>query len=125
MEDISKPFDVMIQKERVKQLSSVVSVGGDSIYILVKIKFIVKFSKTSYHSLCTAGSFNVPTASFDPCFNFDVPNHGVGSFPHEKNQKKLAENKKKCIDKKQIQGGSGGGKTWSNCINKKFRTNQS
>ena len=56
---------------------------------LVKIKSIIKLANTSYHSLCTSGAPNIPTTSFNPCFNFDAINHGVGSCPHKKNQKKI------------------------------------
>ena len=62
---------------------------GDSLSILVKIKSIVKSSNTNYHSFCTPGAFNVTTISFDPCFNYDAPGHGVGSFPHKKYLKNI------------------------------------
>ena len=64
--------------------------GGYSLSTLVKINLIAKLANTSYHSLCTSGAFNVPTASFNPCFNVDVPNHGVGSCPKKKYHKKIA-----------------------------------
>ena len=81
----------MLHQERVKQLSSGVLMGRYSLSTLVKIKSIVKWSNNSYHSLCTSGAINVPTASFNPCFNFDAPNHGVGSLPHKKYQNNIAE----------------------------------
>ena len=74
--------------------------GGDSLYTLDKIKFIVKLYNTSYHSLCASGAFNVPTVILNPCFNCDAPNHDVDSFPHKKDQKKIAENNKKLIEMK-------------------------
>ena len=73
----------------------------------------------------TAVAFNVPTAGFNPCFGFYAPNHGVGSFPHNKYQNNIAENNKKFIEMKQIQDEGGGGKTWFKRSNKKVRTNKS
>ena len=95
VEELRKPFAMMLQKERVTQLIIIVLIGGDSLSTLVNIKAIVKLSNNSYHYLCTSGAFNVPTASFNPCFNCDSTDHGIVSFPH----------------KKQIQGRNGGGKT--------------
>ena len=63
---------------------------GDLLSKLVKTKSVVNLSNTSYHSLCTSGAFNVPTASFNSCFNFDAPDHGFGSFPHNKYQNNIA-----------------------------------
>ena len=97
---------------------------GDSLSILVIIKCIVKLSNTSYHSLCTSGAFNISTISFNTCFYCDSLDHGVNIFPHRKYQMNIAENKKNIINMKQIQGGSGGGKTWANRSNKKGRTNK-
>ena len=93
-------------------------------YKLVNIKLMVKLSNTSYHSLCISGEFNVPTASFNPCFNFYPPNNGVGSLPHKKYQKKIAENRKNFIKIRQSQGGSEGEKTWAKCSNKKGWSNK-
>ena len=98
--------------------------GGDTISILVDINSIVKLSNTSYHSLCTSDTFNIPTASFNPCFDCDALSHGVGSFPHKKDQKKISEKKKKFIKMKQIQGGSGGCKMWVKLSNKKGWANK-
>ena len=84
---------------------------GYLLSILVKRKSVVKLAYTSYHSLCTLGAFNVPTASFNPFFNCDAPDHGFGSCPHKEYQENIAENKKKFINTKQSQCGSGGGKT--------------
>ena len=95
---------MMLQKERVKHLSSGLSMGGDSLSTSLKIKSIVKLANTPYHSLCTSGAFNVPTAIFNPCLNCDSPDHGVGSCPHKKFQKKIAENKRKFIKIKQSKG---------------------
>ena len=67
---------------------------GDLLSILVKTKSIVKLSNTSHHSLCTPGSFNVPTASFDPIFSCYTPDHVFGSCPHKKFQKNIVEKKK-------------------------------
>ena len=80
----------MLQKERVKNLSSGLSMGGYSLSTLVKVKSIVKLSNNFYHSLCTSGAFNVPTISFSTCFNFDVPDHGVSSFPHKNDHNNIA-----------------------------------
>ena len=63
---------------------------GDLLSKLVKTKCIVKWSNTSYHSLCTSGAFNVPNTSFNPFLNFDAPDHGFGSFPHNKYQNNIA-----------------------------------
>ena len=51
--------------------------GGNPLSTLVKIKYIVKLANTSNHYLCTLVEFNVPTASFNPCFDCDAPEHGV------------------------------------------------
>ena len=119
VEEFSMPFDMMLQQESVKHLSSGVSKKVDSLSTLAKIKYIVKLANTSYHSFCTSGAFNVTTASFNHCFDCDAPNHGIGSCPHKKDQKSIAENKKKLIKMKQIQGGNGGGKMWAKQSNKK------
>ena len=124
VEDFSKTFNMMLQQERVKQLSSGVSMGGYSLSTLLKLNSIVKLDNTSYRSLCKSGAFNIPTASFNRCFNCDARDHGVGSSPHNKYQEKIAENKKNFIKMKQIQGGSGGGKTWDNRSNNRGRTNK-
>ena len=58
--------------------------GGYSLSTLVKIKSIVKFVNTTYHSYYTSYTFNVPTKSFNPSFNCDEPDHGVGIFPLKK-----------------------------------------
>ena len=87
-------------------------------------KSIVKLANTSYHSLCTSVAFNVTTASFNNCFNFDAPDHIVISCPYKKDQNNIAGNKKKFIDMMKTQGGNGGGKTWSKHINKKGRANE-
>ena len=110
---------MMLHQESIKQLISGVSMGGYSLYTSVNIKSIVKLANTYYHYLCTSGSFNVPTPSFNTCFNCYAPKHGVDIFPHNKDQKNILENKKKLIEMKQIQGGSGGGKTWAKHSNKK------
>ena len=73
---------------------------GDLLSILVKTKSIVKLSNTYHHSLCTSGAFNVSTASFNPFFSCDAPDHGFASFTHKKCQKNIAENKKKFINMK-------------------------
>ena len=114
----------MVQKDRVKHLSSGFSMGGHSLSTLVKIKYIVKWANTSYYSLCTSCEFNVPTAIFNPCFNCDAPAHGVVSLPHKKDQNKIAKNKNKFIDMKQIQGGNGWGNSWANFSNKKSWDNK-
>ena len=90
----------------------------------MKIKSIVKLSNTFYHSLCTSGAFNFPTASLKPSFICDATNHGVNSFPHKKDKKNIAENKKKFIKMKESQGGGGGFKTRSKRSNKNFWTNK-
>ena len=125
MEEFSNPFEMMLQQERSKNISSGVSMGWDSLSTLVNIKSIVKWTKTSYHSFCKSGAFNVPNAGFNPCFNCDVPNHGIVSFPQKKDQKKISENKKKFIKMKQSQGVNGGGKTCEKISNKKGRANKS
>ena len=84
MEDFGKPFDMMLQKERVKQLSSGLPMGGYSLSILVKIKSTVNLPNTYYHSLFTSGAFNVPTESFNLCFSCDVTDHGICIFHHKK-----------------------------------------
>ena len=99
-EEFRKPFNVMIQKERVKQLGSIVSMGLYSLSTSVNIKSVIKLDNTSYHYLCTSVAFNVTTASFNPCFSCDATNHGVCSFPHRKDQKKIVGNKNKFIDMK-------------------------
>ena len=91
----------------------------DSLSILVKIKSIVKLDNTSYHCLCTSYAFNIPTTSFNTCFYCDELDHGVGILPHRKYQMNIVENNNNIINMKQIQGGSGGGKNWANCSNKK------
>ena len=125
MEYFSNLFGIMLQQEGAKQLSSGVSMGVDSLSTLVKINSIVKLDNNSYHSLCTSGAFNIPNAIFDSCFNCDAPDHGVVSCPNKKYQKNIAENKKKFIKMKKIQGGSGGIKMWAKRSNKKGRTNKS
>ena len=50
VEEFSNPFGMMIQQERVKNLSSGVSMGGYPMSTLVKINSIVKLANTSYHS---------------------------------------------------------------------------
>ena len=77
VEEFSRPFDMMIQKKRVKQLSSGVSIGGYSLSILPKMKSIVKLSNSSYDSLRTSGAFNVPAVSFSPCLNCVATYHGI------------------------------------------------
>ena len=47
VEYFRNPFDMMLQKEHVKQLSSGMSMGGDSISKLVKIKSVVKLANIS------------------------------------------------------------------------------
>ena len=89
MEEFINTFDMMLHQEHVKHIISGVSMGGYSLSILVKIKSIVKLANTSYHSLCTPGALNVPTENFNHCFNCDAPGHGVGSFPHKKNQENI------------------------------------
>ena len=103
MEEFINPFEMMIQQERVKHIISGVSIGGYSLSKLVKTNSIVKLSNNYYHSLCTPGALNDPTKIFNPCFNFVTPDHGVGSCPHNKYKKNIAENKKKFIDMKQTQ----------------------
>ena len=49
----------------------------------------------------------------------------VVSLKHKKDKKNISENKKKIIEIKQIQGESGGGKTWSKRSNNKGKTNKS
>ena len=88
------------------------------------IKCIVKLSNTSYHSLFTSGAFNISTISFNTCFYCDSFDHGVGILPHRKYQMIIVENNNNIINMKQIQGGSGGGKNWANCSNKKVWTNK-
>ena len=68
---------MILQQKSVKQLSSGVSMGGNPLSTLVKIKYMVKLANTSNHYLCTLVEFNVPTASFNPCFDCDAPEHGV------------------------------------------------
>ena len=53
----------------------------------VKINYIVKLANNYYQLFCTLGEINVPTASFNPCFNRDAPNHGIDSCPDKKDQK--------------------------------------
>ena len=125
VEEFSNPFDMMIQQERVKHISSGVSMRKYSLSKLVNINSIVKLDNISYHSLCTSGAFNVPIARFDPCFDFDSPDHGVGILPQKKYQKNIAENKKKFIEMKKIQVVNGGGKMWANLINNKGWDNKS
>ena len=91
----------------------------------MKTKFIVYLDYTYYHSFCISDAFNVPTASFNPCSNCGAPDHGAGSCPHKKYQKKIAENKNKFIKMKQSQGESRVCKTWAKHSNKKGRTNKS
>ena len=124
VEELIKPFDMMLQKECVKHLSIGVSMGGDLLSTSLKIKSIVKLANTPYHYLCTSGAFNVPTANVNYCLNCDSPDHVFGSFPHKKFQKKISENKRKFIDMNQSKGWSGGGKTWAKNSNKKGRTNK-
>ena len=69
MGNFSNPFYMILQQERVKHLSSGVSMGGDSMSTLVKIRFIVKLYNTSYHYLCISGALNVPNEIFNTCFN--------------------------------------------------------
>ena len=97
---------------------------GDLLSIFVKIKSIVKLAKTSYHSLYTSGEFNVPSTSFNFCFNCDAPDHGFDSCHQKKYQKKIAENKNNLINMNQTQCGSRGGKTWAKRSNKKGWTNK-
>jgi len=116
VEEFKKPFDLMLNQERLIQLGTGVTIGGDCGPTLVKIRNIAKLANTSYHSRCMSGGWNVPTTGLNPCFNCDDPNHGVGNCPHQKDQKKIAENKKKFIEAKKAKQGSGGGgdggKTW-------------
>ena len=100
------------------------SMVGDLLSKLVKTKCIVKWSNTSYHSLCTSGALNVPTAILNSCFNCDATDHGVVSCPHKKDQNKTAENNNKFIRMKKSQGGNGGGKTWAKHSNKKGWNNK-
>ena len=125
VEYFSKPFDMMIQQERVKQLSSGVSMGGDFLSKWVKTNPIVKLANNSYRSLCKSGAFNVPTSSFNSCFNCNAPDHDVGSFPQKRYQKKISGEKKKFIKIKKIQGENGGVKTWDKISNKKCKVNKS
>ena len=104
LEEFIKPFAMMLQKEHVKHISIGVSMGGDSLSTSLKIKSIVKLANTPYHSLCTPGAFNVPTAIFNYCLNCDSPDHVVGSCPHKKFQENIAENKRKFIDMNQNKG---------------------
>ena len=76
--------------------------GGDSLSTIAKVNFIFKLADTSCHSFGVSGAFNVPTASFNHCFDFDSPDNGVGSCPHKKYQKKISDNKKNFIEIKQI-----------------------
>ena len=124
VEEFRKTFDMMLQQERVKHLSSGVSIRGDSLSTLVNIKFIGKLANNSYHSLCTSGALNVPTAILNYCFKCDATDHGVVSFPHKKDQNKTAENNNKFIRMKKSQGGNGGGKTWAKHSNKKGWNNK-
>ena len=62
--DLSNTFDMMLHQERVKKISSVVSMLGDSLSTLVKIKSNFKLTNTSYLSLFISGTFNVTTAIF-------------------------------------------------------------
>ena len=91
----------------------------------MNIKSIVKLANTSYQSLCILGAFNVPTASFNPCLDFDEPNHGVGNCPQKKDQKNISKNKKNFINVNQSPGGSVGEKTWAKRSNKKGQANKS
>ena len=93
-------------------------------YTSVKTKSIVKLAKTSYHSLCTPGAFNVPTVSFNPYLNCDAPDHGVVDFPQNKEQKKIAENMENFIEIKKSQCGNVWGKPWTKHSNKNGRANK-
>ena len=53
VEYLSKTFDMMLQQERVKHISSGVSMRKYSLSKLVNINSIVKLDNISYHSLCT------------------------------------------------------------------------
>ena len=120
-----KPFNMMLHQERIKQFNGVLSMGGNSLSTLVKIKSVVKLANNSYHSLCIPGAFNDVTTSFNTCFNCAATEHGIVSFPERKYQNEIAENKNKFIDVKQSQGESEGVKTWAKRSNKKSLTNKS
>ena len=113
----------MLQKDLVKQVSSGVSLGGYSMSTLLNHNSMIKLANNSYHSLCISCAFNVTTAIFNHCFNFDSPEHGVVSCPHKKYQKNILYDNNNFIEIKQIQGGSGGGKTWAKCSDKKGQAN--
>ena len=99
--------------------------GGDSLSTLVNIKSIIKLANTSYHSLCTSGISNVPTAIFNTCFNCDPPDHDIGILPQKKDHKKITGNNNKLVNMKQSQGGNVGGKKWAKHSKNKGQANKS
>ena len=101
VEEFRNTFDMMLQQEHIKHLSSVLSMGVYALSTLVKIKSIVKLANTFYRYFCTSGSFNFHTKTFNPPFNCGASDHGVGICIHNIYQNNIMENKKNFVNMKQ------------------------
>ena len=110
VELFSKPFDNMLQQERMASLTRNVLLEDDSRATLKRIQHIAKLANTSYHTLCTSGMYNLPGGAARTSFNFKCFNcggfgHGVRDCKKKKDQAKIDENKKKFVEAKKAEGG--------------------
>ena len=58
--EFTGPFEMLLNQERVNQMSTLVTLGNTTTDTLKRIKQILVLDNNSYHSLNTSNSWNVP-----------------------------------------------------------------
>ena len=106
------PFELLLNQERVIQMSTSVTLGNSDTATLKRVKHILALANNSYHSLNTSKIWNVPSGhhaarefKYPPkCFNCGEP-HLLPDCKKPRDEGKIARNKKAHSEK----GGDKGG----------------
>ena len=105
--EFTGPFTLILNKERVNQRGTAVSLTNTSAATLIRVLAIVILENNSYHSLNTSNAWNIPqgkrghhTSQFTPkCFNCGEPNF-LPDCKRPQDESKIARNKKSYMDKR-------------------------
>ena len=95
------PFELLINQERVNQMSTLVTLGNTTTATLKRIKQILVLANNSYHSLNTSNSWNVPSGHHaarefkhpPKCFNCGEP-HLLPNCKKPRDEGKIVRNRK-------------------------------
>ena len=114
--EFTRPFELLLNKERVKQMSTSVMLANTTTATLKRVKQILILANNSYHSLNTSNSWNVPSGHHaarefkhpPKCFNCGEP-HLLPNCKKNRDEGKIARNRKAQMEKGGGKGGNKGG----------------